>query len=210
SNYFPSNVIEGMLAGIGVIIFIQQIPHALGSDVEIGSGLGIFSSVFAAFQDIQPGMLIITLASLAVLIAWQKVPALKKLNLIPGALIAVVLGVVLNEVFILSGSPLAVGANYLVSLPIPSSLDELQEVFITPSFTAIANPSVWIVAVTLTIVASIETLLSIEATERLDPLKRFVNTNVELKAQGIGNMISGVLGGLPMTSVVVRSSANAN
>ena len=210
SNYFPSNVIEGMLAGIGVIIFIQQIPHALGSDVEIGSGLGIFSSVFAAFQDIQPGILIITLASLAVLIAWQKVPALKKLKLIPGALIAVVLGVVLNEVFILSGSPLAVGANYLVSLPIPSSLDELQEVFITPSFTAIANPSVWIVAVTLTIVASIETLLSIEATERLDPLKRFVNTNVELRAQGIGNMISGVLGGLPMTSVVVRSSANAN
>src|SRR5690606_12945390 len=120
SNYFPSNVIEGMLAGIGVIIFIQQIPHALGADVEIGSGLGIFSSVFAAFQNIQPGIFIITVASLAVLIAWQKVPALKKLKLVPGALIAVVLGVVLNELFILSGSPLAVGSNYLVSLPVPS------------------------------------------------------------------------------------------
>lgn len=210
SNYFPSNVIEGMLAGIGVIIFIQQIPHALGSDVEISSGLGIFTSVFAAFQDIQPGIVIITIASLAVLIAWQKIPALKKLKLIPGALVAVVLGVIINSLFILTGSPLAVGADYLVSLPVPSSIDELKAVFITPSFEAVADPGVWVVAVTITIVASIETLLCIEATERIDPLKRFVNTNVELRAQGIGNMISGALGGLPMTSVVVRSSANAN
>src|SRR5690606_12175444 len=210
SNYFPSNVIEGMLAGIGVIIFIQQIPHALGADVEIGAGLAIFSSVFSAFQDIQPGIVIITAASLAVLIAWQKVPALKKLKLIPGALVAVVLGIVINGIFIATGSSLAVGPNYLVSLPVPSSMDELREVFITPAFASIANPGVWVVAVTITIVASIETLLCIEATERIDPLKRFVNTNVELRAQGIGNMISGVLGGLPMTSVVVRSSANAN
>lgn len=210
SNYFPSNVIEGMLAGIGVIIFIQQIPHALGSNVEIGSGFGIFTSVLSAFQDIQPGILIITVASLAVLIAWQKIPALKKLKLVPGALIAVVLGVVINGLFIMTGSPLAVGSDYLVSLPVPSNLDELKGVFISPSFESIANPSVWIVAVTITIVASIETLLCIEATERMDPLKRFVNTNVELKAQGIGNLISGALGGLPMTSVVVRSSANVN
>lgn len=210
SNYFPSNVIEGMLAGIGVIIFIQQIPHALGSNVEIGSGLAIFSSIFSAFQDIQPGILIITLASLTVLIAWGRIPALKRLKLVPGALIAVVLGVVINTLFILTGSPLAVGSDYLVSLPVPSSLDDLRGVFISPSFSAIANPSVWVVAITITIVASIETLLCIEATERIDPLKRFVNTNVELKAQGIGNLISGALGGLPMTSVVVRSSANAN
>jgi len=210
SNYFPSNVIEGMLAGIGVIIFIQQIPHALGANVEIGSGLAIFSSVFASFLDIQPGILIITVASLAVLIAWQSVPSLKKLKLVPGALVAVVLGILINATFILTGSPLAVDAAYLVNLPVPSSLDEVKEVFITPSFAAIGDPGVWVVAITITIVASIETLLCIEATERLDPLKRFVNTNVELKAQGIGNMISGVLGGLPMTSVVVRSSANVN
>jgi len=208
SNYFPSNVIEGMLAGIGVIIFIQQIPHALGANVEIGSGLGIFSSVFASFLDIQPGILIITLASLGVLIAWQNIPALKKLKLIPGALVAVVLGIVINALFLLTGSPLAVDGAYLVNLPVPTNLDEVKEVFISPSFASIGNPSVWVVAVTITIVASIETLLCIEATERMDPLKRFVNTNVELKAQGIGNMISGVLGGLPMTSVVVRSSAN--
>lgn len=139
-----------------------------------------------------------------------KNPGLEKLKLVPGALIAVVLGVVINGLFIMTGSPLAVGSDYLVSLPVPSNLDELKGVFISPSFESIANPSVWIVAVTITIVASIETLLCIEATERMDPLKRFVNTNVELKAQGIGNLISGALGGLPMTSVVVRSSANVN
>src|SRR5690554_6905074 len=174
SNYFPSNVIEGMLAGIGVIIFIQQIPHALGSNVEIGPGLQIFSSVFAAFQDIQPGILIITASSLAALIAWQNIPALKKLKLVPGALVAVVLGVIINGLFIMTGSPLAVGSDYLVSLPVPTSVDELSSVFISPSFESILNPSVWIVAVTITIVASIETLLCIEATERIDPLKRFV------------------------------------
>src|SRR5690606_20672221 len=126
------------------------------------------------------------------------------------ALVAVVLGVIINGLFIMTNSTLAVGSDYLVSLPIPSSLDDLKGVFITPSFDSIANPNVWIVAVTITIVASIETLLCIEATERIDPMKRFVDTNVELKAQGIGNLISGALGGLPMTSVVVRSSANAN
>jgi len=208
SNYFPSNVIEGMLAGIGVIIFIQQIPHALGADVEIGSGLGIFASVFTAFLDIQPGILIITLASLAVLIAWMKVPVLKKLKLVPGALVAVVTGIVINTLFITTGSSFAVTSDYLVNLPVPTSLEEFKGIFVTPSFGSIINPDVWVVAITITIVASIETLLCIEATERIDPLKRFVNTNIELKAQGVGNIISGLLGGLPMTSVVVRSSAN--
>lgn len=210
SNYFPSNVIEGMLAGIGVIILIQQIPLALGSDVEISSGLGIFTDLFAAFQDIQIGILIITAASLAVLIIWDKTPALKRLKLVPGALVAVITGIVINGIFVLTDSSLAVNSEYLVSLPVPTSFEEFKGVFVSPSYTAILNPGVWLVAITITIVASIETLLCIEATERLDPLKRFVNTNVELKAQGVGNIISGILGGLPMTSVVVRSSANAN
>src|SRR5690606_38494499 len=108
SNYFPSNVIEGMLAGIGVIILIQQIPLALGSDVEISSGLGIFADLFAAFQDIQLGILIITAASLAVLVTWDKIPALKRLNLVPGALIAVITGIVINGMFVLTDSSLAV------------------------------------------------------------------------------------------------------
>ena len=204
SNYFPSTVIEG------VIILIQQVPLALGSDVEVSTGFGVFSDLFAAFQDIQPGILIITVASLAVLIIWDKVPALKKLKLIPGALVAVATGILINGIFIMTDSPLVVTSEYLVSLPVPTSFEEFKGIFASPSYNSILNPGVWLVAVTITIVASIETLLCIEATERLDTLKRFVNTNMELKAQGIGNMISGVLGGLPMTSVVVRSSANAN
>lgn len=210
SNYFPSNVIGGMLAGIGIIIFIQQIPHALGSDVEISSGFAIFTDIIAAFQNVQPGIIIITLASLTILIAWDKISFLKNLKLIPGALIAVALGIMINEIFIMTGSSLAVTSGYLVNLPVPTSMGEFKSVLITPSFSSIANPSVWVVAITITIVASIESLLCIEATERLDPLKRFANTNVELRAQGIGNMISGLIGGLPMTSVVVRSSANIN
>ncbi|PZX55933.1 MFS superfamily sulfate permease-like transporter [Algoriphagus ratkowskyi] len=210
SNYFPSSVIEGMLAGIGIIILIQQIPLALGSDVEVSTGFGVFADLFAAFQDIKPGILVITAASLAVLIIWDKVPALKKLKLVPGALVAVSIGILINGIFILTDSPLVVTSEYLVSLPVPTSFEEFKSIFAIPSYSAILNPGVWVVAITITIVASIETLLCIEATERLDSLKRFVNTNVELKAQGIGNIISGVLGGLPMTSVVVRSSANAS
>ncbi|MEX2595144.1 MAG: SulP family inorganic anion transporter [Anditalea sp.] len=208
SNYFPSNVIGGMLAGIGVIIFLQQIPVALGSDVELGAGFAIFTDILASFQDVQPGIVIITVVSLLVLMAWEKFPFLKKLKLVPGALIAVVLGIGINEIFILSGSSLAVSQNYLVSLPVPSSLEEFKSVLITPNLAAVTNPNVWVVAVTITIVASIESLLCIEATERMDPLKRFTSTNMELKAQGIGNLISGFLGGLPMTCVVVRSTAN--
>src|SRR5690606_15067897 len=121
SNYFPSNVIEGMLAGIGIIIFIQQIPHALGSGVEINPGFAIFADVMAAFQDVQPGVIIIAVTALMVLLAWDHVSFLKKLKLVPGALVAVLLGVGINELFILLGSPLAVTSDYLVNLPIPNS-----------------------------------------------------------------------------------------
>ncbi len=119
SNYFPNNVIEGMLAGIGAIIFIKQIPKALGSDVEIGSGLDIFTDLIAAFGDIRPGVIMITLVSLGILIAWSKVDALKRLKLIPGALVAVLCGTLINETFILSGSEFAVTGNSLVNLPVP-------------------------------------------------------------------------------------------
>src|SRR5690554_3400196 len=210
SNYFPSNVIEGMLAGIGVIIFLQQIPIALGSDIEVGTGLAIFSDLIASFQDVKPGIIIITVVSLTVLIAWENIAFLKKMKLVPGALVAVILGIAVNELFLLTGSSLVVTSNYLVSLPVPRSVDDFKSIVITPNFAGISNPEVWMVAVTIAIVASIESLLCIEASERLDPMKRFTSTNTELKAQGIGNMISGLLGGLAMTSVVVRTSANIN
>ncbi|MBC9794346.1 SulP family inorganic anion transporter [Sinomicrobium weinanense] len=210
SNYFPTNVIEGMLAGIGAIIFLKQVPKALGSDVEIGSGLAIFTDLIASFGDIKPGVIVVTLISLAILIAWDKVSFLKKIKLLPGALVAVIAGTLINEVFIMSGSSLAVSGNYLVNLPIPTSAEEFKGMISLPSLAAVTNPDVWVAAITIAIVASIESLLNLEASVRLDPLKRYASANRELKAQGIGNMVCGFIGGLPLTTVIVRTSTNIN
>lgn len=187
SGYLPSNVIEGMLAGIGVIIFLKQLPHAAAS----------------------PGAIIIVLVSLGILIAWNTVPFLQKQKAVPGALAAVASGVLINEAFKAAGSGLALPQQYLVSLPVPSSFSDLLAQFSRPNFSAIGNPQVWVVAATIAAVASVETLLCIEAADKMDPLKRYTDTNRELKAQGVGNLVSGLLGGLPITSVIVRTSANA-
>lgn len=218
SNYFPTNVIEGMLAGIGIIIILKQLPHAFGYDGDFEGdeaflqldGTNTFSSLAALLSHLQLGAIIITLISLAILIAWDKIPFLKQLKLIPGALIAVILGVVLNEVFMATGSSLAIAKTHLVSLPIPTSFEEFKGIITTPDFSGFANSKVWMIGATIAVVASIETLLCIEAADRMDVQKRYTDTNTELKAQGVGNMISALLGGLPMTSVVVRTSANNN
>lgn len=218
SNYFPTNVIEGMLAGIGIIIILKQLPHAFGYDSDFegdlsfsqSDGSNTLSSLLGIVDYLQLGAIIITALSLIILIAWDKVPFLKKLKLIPGALVAVILGVILNEIFTASGSSLAIAKEHLVSLPIPSSFEEFKQIIVTPNFSGITNPKVWVIGLTIAIVASIETLLCIEAADRMDVHKRYTDTNVELKAQGIGNIISSLLGGLPMTSVVVRTSANNN
>jgi len=218
SNYFPTNVIEGMLAGIGVIIFLKQVPHAFGYDPDHEGDLGFaqsdgqntFSEIFHLINHIHPGAVIVTLVSLAILILWTKVKFLQQLKLVPAALIAVLSGVLLNEFFIQSGSSLAIGSEHLVALPVPTTFEELANILVLPDFTVITNSKVWIVGATIAIVASIETLLCIEAADRMDAQKRYTDTNVELKAQGIGNIISSLLGGLPMTSVVVRTSANNN
>jgi MFS superfamily sulfate permease-like transporter len=218
SNYFPTNVIEGMLAGIGIIIILKQLPHAFGYDADFEGdqsfsqvdGDNTLSSLFQVFNHFQLGAIIVTLVSLVILISWDKVAFFKKFKLVPGALIAVIFGIVLNEIFISTGSSLAIAKDHLVSLPVPTSIDEFKAIIVVPNFAGFTNPQVWTVGITIAIVASIETLLCIEASDRLDPQKRYTNTNVELKAQGIGNIISSLLGGLPMTSVVVRSSANNN
>lgn len=218
SNYFPNNVIEGMLAGIGVIIFLKQIPHAVGLDKDYfgdlsffqEDGKNTFSELIGVFQDMQIGSLIITLVSLSILIVWNRIKFLQKIKLVPAALVAVLVGILLNEFFMYSNNGFAVSADHLVKLPVPQNLDELAAIFLFPDFTAITNSKVWIVGVTIAIVASIETLLCIEAADRMDAQKRYTDTNVELKAQGLGNIISSLLGGLPMTSVVVRTSANNN
>jgi MFS superfamily sulfate permease-like transporter len=214
SNYFPTSVIEGMLAAIGIIIILKQIPHAFGHDVDNEgdfffiekSGNSTFDTLFESINYIHLGALFISLLSLAILITWDKVPFLKKIKMLPGALVVVAISILLNEFFIQSGSSLAITTtNHLVNLP---SITEIKDGFALPSLSAFTNEKVWIVAITIAVVASIETLLCIEATDKLDPLKRVTDTNRELKAQGVGNLISGLLGGLPMTSVVVRSSAN--
>lgn len=218
SNYFPNNVIEGMLAGIGVIIFLKQIPHAVGLDKDYfgdlsffqEDGKNTFSEILGIFQDMQYGSVVITLISLTILLVWDKVDVLKKIKLVPAALVAVVVGILLNELFISLNNGFAVSSEHLVKLPVPKSLDELAAIFVFPDFTQIVNSKVWVVGITIAVVASIETLLCIEAADRMDDQKRYTDTNVELKAQGVGNIISTLLGGLPMTSVVVRTSANKN
>ena len=216
SNYFPNNVIEGMLAGIGVIIILKQIPHAFGYDPDfIGDlsfaqpdGKNTFSELFNIVNHVQLGSILIAIISLMILIFWNKVKFLQQIKLVPPALVAVVVSIVLNEFFIQSGSNLAIASEHLVRLPVPTNLQEFKNIIVVPNFSAITDSKIWIIAITIAIVASIETLLCIEASDRMDALKRYTNTNVELKAQGIGNIISALLGGLPMTSVVVRTTAN--
>ncbi|OHT44932.1 SulP family inorganic anion transporter [Flavobacterium tructae] len=218
SNYFPTNVIEGMLAGIGIIIILKQLPHAFGYDADFegdqafiqNDGSNSFSFLFDVLNHIHLGAVVVSLVSLVILISWEKVPFLKRMKLIPGALVAVITGIILNEFFTSTGSSLAIANEHLVSLPVPKSFDEFKSIIILPNFAAVTNPQVWVVAITIAIVASIETLLCIEASDRMDVQKRYTDTNVELRAQGIGNVVSSLLGGLPMTSVVVRSSANNN
>jgi len=216
SNYFPNNVIEGMLAGIGIIIILKQIPHALGFDKDYegneslfneGINFGYFNELLSA---IHPGAVVITLVSVVILLTWDYVPVLKKIKMLPGALVAVVTGILINEIFKSTGSALAVGPEHLVSLPVPQTLSEFGNLITLPNFQGFLNPQVWVAGATIAIVASIETLLCIEASDRLDVRRRITDTNLELKAQGIGNLVSSFIGGLPMTSVVVRSSANAN
>lgn len=219
SNYLPSNVIEGMLSAIGVIIILSQLPHAVGFDkqnegdffaIDTEGKHQLFSTIGEAINSLHIGAIIVVILSLTTIVAFQKVAFLKKLKVIPGALAAVIVGVALNEIFKAAVPSLAIGKEHLVALPVPTSLAEFWSQFTLPDFSQIGNTDVWVVAFTIAAVASIETLLCIEAADSMDPMKRFTNTNTELKAQGVGNIISSMIGGLPMTSVIVRTSANIN
>lgn len=216
SNYFPNNVIEGMLAAIGIIIILKQLPHAVGFDKDFEGNETLFDKGInfnyftQALSAIQPGAVLITLISVGILILWDKIPTLKRLKILPAALVAVAAGILINELFKMSGSSLTIEKQHLVSLPVPQNLADFKNLITFPDFSGFTNYKVWLAGATIAIVASIETLLCIEASDRLDMQKRITDTNLELKAQGIGNLVSSFIGGLPMTSVVVRSSANAN
>ncbi|MEJ8842048.1 SulP family inorganic anion transporter [Lacibacter sp. H375] len=219
STYFPTAVIEGMLVAIGIIIIKKELPHAIGYDkahegdwfnLEKGSETGFFTEIINSINYAHLGAIIVTVVSLGILIAFNKLSFLKKIKALPGALVVVVVGIVINEIFKATGSNLAISQDHLVTLPTASSVSEFFGQFITPDFSAVTNSKVWIVGVTIAIVASIETLLCLEAGDKMDPLKRYSSANTELKAQGIGNLLSGLAGGLPMTSVIVRTTANIN
>lgn len=218
ANYAPNNVIKGLLAAIGVILILKQAPHLVGHDADyVGDttfaqedGENTFTGILIGIQRFLPGAAVIGLGCTALLLAWDR-SRLKK-SLFPAPLAAVLLGVVVNEILRASGSSWAIDATHLVAVPVIGSGEGQGwgDVFRTPDFSQISNPKIYTAAITLTIVASIETLLNLEATDKLDPLKRSSPTNRELVAQGVGNTISGMIGGLPMTSVIIRSSVNAN
>ncbi len=204
--YFPNSVIHGMLAGIGVLIILTQLTHAVGFDSEPESDETFhYSTLSHLLEHITPGALVITLSCLAILLLWER-PFIKRnkmLSAVPGSMLAVIIGMVLGVVF--AGIPgLALSPDHFVSLPDVNGIGDLPR----PAFDAFMEPSVWKTALVIAIVASLETLLCVEATDKMDPLNRTTPANRELHAQGIGNIISGLLGGLPVTQVIVRSSAN--
>ena len=214
--YFPSSVIKGMLSGIGIIIILKQIPHVFGYDKDPEGdfafmqvdGQNTFSELANMLNYISPGALIIAGISLAILILWER-PFMKKLpssRLIQGPLVAVLAGVGLNIAF--QSSNFALKGDQMVNIPVSDSISGFFAQFTFPDFSQISNPEIFTIAMTLAIVASLETLLCVEATDKLDPQKRVTPTNRELTAQGIGNVVSGMIGGLPLTQVIVRSSAN--
>lgn len=215
--YFPSSVIKGMLTGIGIIIILKQIPHFFGYDPDPEGdfaffqvdGENTFSEILNSINHITPGSLLIGVIGLAILLLWSNVLSKKGkiFQLIQGPLVAVVVGIIFY-VLTKGHSTLGIESSHLVSVPVPEDFSSFLGQFSFPNFAAITNPEIWIVAFTIALVASLETLLCVEATDKLDPYKNVTPTNRELLAQGTGNILSGMIGGLPITQVIVRSSAN--
>lgn len=216
--YFPSSVIKGMLTGIGIIIILKQIPHAFGYDSDYEGDLSFFqpdgentfSELVKMLDYISPAAVLVSVISMSILILWDSVLAKKHsfFKLVQGPLVAVVAGIVYQIVTSQVAPEWAIKAEHLVSVPVPESFSDFFGQFTFPEFSAITNGEIWLVGATIAVVASLETLLCVEATDKLDPKKRVTNTNRELFAQGTGNILSGLIGGLPITQVIVRSSAN--
>lgn len=216
--FFPSSVIKGMLSGIGLLIILKQIPHALGWDKDTEGDLSFmqmdgqntFSEIAKAFDFITPGALLIASISLGILILWDNVLSKKHkiFGMINGPLVVVALGILMNYLFKTGTLNFSLNSDQVVKIPVPENISGFFSQFTFPDFSAITNLEVWKIAIVLAVVGSLETLLCVEATDKLDPDKRTTPTNRELKAQGLGNILSGLVGGLPITQVIVRSSAN--
>jgi len=214
--YFPSSVIKGMLTGIGIIIILKQIPHFFGYDaIPEGNfafnqmdGENTFSEIGVMISNISLGPTIIAFVALFIMILWNNVLVhkAKVFKLVQGPLVAVVLGIIYYN--FTQSTSWGIAENHLVSVPVPENFSSFLGQFSFPNFSQITNPAIWVTAFTIALVASLETLLCVEATDKLDPEKRVTPTNRELLAQGTGNILSGLIGGLPITQVIVRSSAN--
>jgi MFS superfamily sulfate permease-like transporter len=216
--YFPHAVIKGMLTAIGVILVLKQIPHALGYDKDFLGDFAFnqadqhntFSEIYYAFIYYSPGAIPIVLTALGLIVLFER-PIIKRnpfLGLVPGALWAVFSSIGINTIYKAYKPEWVLDNEHLVILPILSNWQDLPSLFTLPNFDLINTTNFWIVAVTLAVIGSIETLLSIEAGDKMDPYKRTTPASRELVAQGIGNTISGLIGGLPITAVIVRTSAN--
>lgn len=219
-DYFPSSVIKGMLAAIGLILILKQFPHAVGFDSDFmgdqsfseTGGRNTFSAILMALQALHPGSIIVAIISLIIMLSWEKGGQKGKaiFKLIPGALIAVVVSIVTNEIFKLTGSGLVIEQSHLVQLPFNGGMKDFFAGLSMPDWSFLTNPKVYITAITIAVVGSIESLLSVEAADKIDEEGRITNKNRELLAQGVGNTISGLIGGLPVTAVIVRTSANVS
>ncbi len=215
--YFPSAVIHGMLAGIGITIFLKQVPHAFGYDIDPEGDLSFFqvdgentfSEILKMADYIHPGVVIVTAVSLFILILWETKPfkKMKWTKVLSAPLLVVIIGILFNKVFA-TIPHLRIETEHLVTLPVITSMDEFLGNFTFPDFSALGNSKVYIAAIVIAVVGSLETLLSVEAIDKQDPYRRITPTNRELKAQGVGNILSGLIGGLPVTQVIVRSSVN--
>lgn len=219
-DYIPSSVIKGMLAAIGLILILKQFPHIIGYDADFAGDEtfdqpdheNTFSEMFKAIHYVTPSAIVIGILSLSIQILWDKVLVKKSkiFKLIPAPLIVVLAGIGISQYCLHNMPTYALQADQMVSIPQAKTTQDFLSFFTLPKWSFLSNYQVWITAITIAIVASLESLLSIEAADELDPYKRVTPTNRELKAQGIGNLISGLIGGLPVTSVIVRTSANVN
>ncbi len=213
ASFFPSSVIKGLLAAIGIILILKQIPHVVGHDPDPVGEMSFqqvdhentFSELVKTFSDIHPGAALVGALSLLLLVVWDRVIWLKK-SPVPAPLVVVLLGVAVAQFFRGLGGHWVIESAHLVQVPLFKG--DWGGLLVTPDFGQILNPAVYVAAVTIAIVASLETLLNIEAVDKLDPERRTTPANRELIAQGVGNVSAGLIGGLPMTSVVIRSSVN--
>ncbi len=215
ARFFPTSVIKGLLAAIGIILILKQIPHLVGHDSDPEGEMSFiqpdqqntFSELFRTMGDLHPGAAAIGIASLLILVFWDRIKPLKK-SVIPAPLVVVIFGVAASLYLRGIGGRWLMGANHLVQVPVAEDFTDFLGFIETADFSQWSNPAIYVAAVTIALVASLETLLNLEAVDNIDPKGRHSPASRELVAQGVGNVACGFLGGLPCTSVIVRSSVN--